>query len=350
MNLVYGTSLGVARINCVRKLISMKAKEFKTWEPDNVQISDLDFDGVPVRYYKPDTSASENSPAIVFIHGGGWTLGSVDMYDETCFWLTTNSSLPVISIEYRLAPEHVFPAAFEDSLAATLHFMKHAGQFGVDPDRIVIMGDSAGGNLAAAVTLQLRDLNMASPPKLQILIYPAVQAFNFMLPSSMSENQVFLLSDQVAQFWLLYAKGDDKYKDVLLQNKHTTSAARLEFGSLVDANNLPREFVPADYHDESGDGDANEIWSELQEVFVDPRFAPGLARDLSNLPKTYILTVANDPIRDDGVLYAQRLTQAGNDVTHEHFSNGFHAVLSTPQFVECIKSRQMIIDFLTENV
>ena len=148
--------------------------------PDVAEVRELQADGpggdIPIRLYRPaGSSAAERLPVLVYFHGGGWTIGNLDSHDSTCRWLANRAGVAVASVDYRLGPEHVFPAAVDDCWAATQWVAANAAELGVDADRLVVGGDSAGGNLAAVVALLARD---AGGPaiRLQVLVYPAVDA------------------------------------------------------------------------------------------------------------------------------------------------------------------------------
>ncbi|KAJ7412415.1 hypothetical protein WISP_97148 [Willisornis vidua] len=118
-------------------------------------IQDLQFNEVPVRVYQPKATSDGRRRGILFFHGGGWVFGSLDTYEKVCRYLSRESDSVVVSVQYRLAPEHKYPAAYEDCLNATQHFLQHLELYGVDPARVTVCGDSAGGNLAAAVSQTL---------------------------------------------------------------------------------------------------------------------------------------------------------------------------------------------------
>ena len=160
---------------------------------------------IPVRIYRPDADGPLG--VLVFFHGGGWVICDLDTHDTTCRTLANRVGCVVVSVDYRLAPEHKFPAAPEDCYAATMWAVEHAAELGGDPDRVAIGGDSAGGNLAAVVALMARD---RGEPTLvfQLLIYP-VTVRDFDLPSMVENAQGYLLGrDDMRWFWSHYLADD----------------------------------------------------------------------------------------------------------------------------------------------
>jgi acetyl esterase len=224
---------------------------------------------IPARVYTPVKLRNANglAPCLVFFHGGGWVIGNLDSHDVACRKLADEGQLIVISIDYRLAPEHKFPAAVNDVVAATKWIAGNAKQLGIDASRLVIGGDSAGGNLAAVVAISARD---GSGPAIagQVLIYPAVD-FAMKHPShSEPETSILLTHSAIKWFTGLYLNG------------------------------------PADGDD----------W----------RASPARAATLAGLPPAYVLTAGADPLRDEGDEYAKRLKEAGVAVTYRHFPGQFH--------------------------
>jgi acetyl esterase len=200
----------------------------------------------------------------VFLHGGGFVIGNLDSHDVVCRKLAHEGELIVISVDYRLAPEHQFPAAPEDAIAATKWVAANAKQLGVDAARIIVGGDSAGGNLAAVTAIALRD----SGPKLagQLLIYPCTD-FRMNHPSHSEPETSILLTHSVIKWFI------DHYM---------------------------------------GDADRNG-W----------RASPARAK-LEGLPPAYVLVAGADPLRDEGNEYAERLKAAGVPVTYRFFPGQFH--------------------------
>jgi acetyl esterase len=224
---------------------------------------------IPARIYVPKDPRRHDglSPALVFFHGGGWVIGDLDSHDVVCRQLAVEAALIVISVDYRLAPEHKFPAAADDAIAATKWIAANARELGVDAARLSIGGDSAGGNLAAVVALAARDGNGPAIAG-QVLIYPAVDFA--MTHGSHSEPETSVLLTHSVIRW---------FRDHYL----------------------------------NGAADVDD-W----------RASPARAQNLGGLPPTYVLTAGADPLRDEGDEYAERLRQAGVPVATKHYPGQFH--------------------------
>lgn len=218
---------------------------------------------------------SARRPLVIFFHGGGWSMGDLDCYDGLLRALAPPSGAIIVSVEYRLAPEHKFPAGLEDALAAVRWAARHADTLGGDPARIAIMGDSAGGNLATAAAQRL-GAEGTLPLAAQFLVYPVL--------------------------------------DVSAPHESYPSRIRYGDGDYL----LSRESI-----------DTTVVWY-LDGVGDpgDPRVSPLVAEDLGNLPPTVIVTAGHDPLRDEGRLYAARLRAAGVPVEFRCFESTIHAFLS----------------------
>lgn len=240
-----------------------------------VRAEDRTVDGVPVRIYWP-ADAEPTAPVVLFFHGGGWVVGDLDTYDGTARLHAAGTGAVVVSVDYRLAPEHPFPAAVDDVWAVTQWVAAHAGEIGGDPNRLAVAGDSAGGNLAAVVAQLARDAGI--PLRAQLLWYPAT-TWDTTLPSFTENADAPVLGrDAVGGFSLLYATG-------------------------VDLRNPPAALVPA------------------------------RAESLAGLAPAYIAVAGHDPLRDDGIRYGEMLTAAGvsvevhNAETLVHGYLGYHGVV-----------------------
>jgi acetyl esterase len=233
---------------------------------------------IPARVYTPVKLRNTGglAPCLVFFHGGGWVIGDLDSHDVVCRKLAHEAELIVISVDYRLAPEHRFPAAVDDAVAATRWIAANAEQLGVDATRLMVGGDSAGGNLAAVVSLAARDGN---GPKIvaQVLIYPATD-FSMKHPSHAEPETSILLTHSVIRWF----------------SNHYLNGADI----------------------------------------TDWRASPARAATLAGLPPAYVLTAGADPLRDEGDEYAERLKQAGVAVTYRHFPGQFHGFFTMGKLLQ----------------
>jgi len=234
---------------------------------------------IPARIYTPKVLRQSGglAPCLVFFHGGGWVIGDLDTHDVACRKLADEGQLIVISVDYRRAPEHKFPSAVDDAIAATAWVASCAKELGVDASRLLVGGDSAGGNLAAVVAIAARDCNGPAIAG-QVLIYPATD-FAMTHPSHSEVETSVLLTHSVVKWFC---------------NHYLNSAA--------------------DVHD----------W----------RASPARASTLIGLPPAYMLTAGADPLRDEGDEYAKRLMQADVAVTHRIFPGQFHGFFTMGKLLQ----------------
>ncbi|XP_078267087.1 neutral cholesterol ester hydrolase 1-like [Rhinoraja longicauda] len=302
-----------------------------------VKVTDTTFDGVQVRVFEPKRKPSGDlRRSVIYIHGGGWALGSARMrsYDHLCRKMTNVMNAVIVSLEYRLVPEAHFPEQFNDVYSATRYFLQPEilSQYSVDPNRIAVSGDSAGGNLAAAICQQLVvDRSVTTQLKLQALIYPVLQAFDFNTPSYQQNTATPILYKQVmARFWLEYLNGDPRFVQAMLVNNHTASD-QSQLTAIRDRLNwttlLPQSFRK-NFKPVVQIMGSPQVIKELP-ALLDPRAAPLIAdkKILQLLPRAYILTCELDILRDDGIMYAKRLEDAGVEVTLDHYEDGFHGAM-----------------------
>ncbi|CAH1266829.1 NCEH1 [Branchiostoma lanceolatum] len=292
-------------------------------------VTDTSFDGVKVRLYQPQGQDQGGDRAgLVFMHGGGWILLSVDIYDNVTRHIAKATGAVVVSVDYRLAPEHTFPIPFKDCLNATKYFLHHPGEYGVDPARVGVAGDAAGGNLAAAVALKLaqESSNNVCPLKLQALIYPALQALDFQTASYRTRETPWLDAFTPASHFNLYLNGNDSWAEKFVSHSHISDQVKTSrFAAYVDRHlvypSLP-QMTPRD--------DAViDLPEEIKDI-LNPYFCPLMAGDsqLAGCPNTCILVCEFDVLRDDGIMYAKRLGKVGVGVKLEHFEKGFHGILN----------------------
>ncbi|XP_038051234.1 neutral cholesterol ester hydrolase 1-like [Patiria miniata] len=307
----------------------------------NVTTADAVFDGVRVRIFdddRPSVGATPGEtklrPAVIFFHGGGFMMMNLDAYHGHTAHIARNFQVMLISVEYRLAPKHRFPAAIDDCTAATVWFLEHAHDFNVDPTRVAVMGDSAGGNLAAAVAQRLTfDPKYKSLPKvkLQILIYPMLQAFDFQTPSYQQNGDytsVIMNRKYTVMAADNYMNGNSSLDSKMSKNLHTSADAKTSplAQKCLSHDLIPDEFKQTGYEAPSTNLGDESIYNEIKEVLLDPDFAPLMREDLRGLPEAYILTAEYDVLRDDGIMYAKRLEMAGVPVAWKHYRRGFHGM------------------------
>ena len=195
---------------------------------------------------------------------------------------------------------------------------------------LFISGDSAGGNLAAAVALRLTVETGLPSIKSQVLIYPALQAFDFRMPSMLARNlNGFLTQELMVKYWLLYYQGHSDNIESFLINNHTSRHLKTsEYGDAVDHSLLPEEFQKQlAEKPQKNFGDEN-LSDSFEPTLLNPYFCPLLAQKLDKLPPTFMITAEYDVLRDEGFMYAKRLAQAGVMVEHKHFENSFHGFIS----------------------
>lgn len=265
-----------------RRLYAASTDTFAVPTPDLRSVENRSVPGdtadVPVRIYTPDAEASDSGlPVLVFLHGGGWVFGDLDTHDAMCRAFAYEAGCLIVSVDYRLAPEHKFPAALDDSLTVLDWVAANAADIGGDAARIAIGGDSAGGNLAAAACQAARDKG-GPAIVFQLLIYPATD-FTADMTSPRSNAAGFGLSD-VAIEWM---------RNCYLNDPFDTT---------------------------------------------DPRASPAMAKNLSNLPPALIQTAEFDPLHDEGKAYADAMRGAGNTVIHINYPGMIHGFMRMGALVD----------------
>ncbi|XP_077059741.1 arylacetamide deacetylase-like 4 isoform X2 [Siphateles boraxobius] len=301
--------------------------------PHGLRIKDLTFGGVPARVYEPTAASGEKKRGLVYFHGGGWMFGCIDDYDEVCQYISLESDTTVVSVGYRLAPEHRYPAHLDDCEVVTRYFLSIAAtDFGVDPRRVAVGGDSAGGNLAAALCQRLsktQDGHLPSPCA-QVLIYPALQMADFHLPSYQQNHSVpILFRSRTVFFFLQYLNGITSVSQQILEGKHVPAERKRHYKKWLDPDNLPPQFRKGAISPPVIANHDADVYHIIKQG-LDPEISPLLAEDdvLHLNPPTFVLTCEFDVLRDDGILFQKRLKDVGVDVTWEHLSDGFHGIIS----------------------
>nr|MBU6203012.1 alpha/beta hydrolase [Acidobacteriota bacterium] len=238
------------------------------------EVRDFEAGGVKCRLYR--SSDSTSAPLLIYYHGGGWVIGDLDTHDDICRKLARDARCSVVAVDYRLAPEHPAPAALDDCIAATKWMFSNAATIGVDPARIAIGGDSAGGNLAALVSL-----HAGVKPVFQLLVYPATD-MRMDYPSHRENAQGYLLTaDSMTWFIGHYLQGDER-------KKH------------------------------------------------EPLYSPILSDDgtLKKSPPTLVITAEFDPLRDEGEAYAARLAAVGVPTSTVRFNGQIHAFFGMSELLD----------------
>lgn len=254
-----------------RRLYDESTADYAWPRPPLADVTDYVLPGpagsIAWRLYRPKSKSSVPQPVVFYFHGGGWIFGGLESHDHVCRALAHESGALVALITYRLAPENKFPAGLEDCLAATRWLRDHAEEYGMDPTRIAVAGDSAGGNFAAVVCLALRDAGEPGP-MFQYLIYPPID-----LTCSLESH------DRYAEGYLLT-------RDVVAHYYGTYLT------SMAEAKN--------------------------------PLVSPLLAKSVAGLPPALVQTAEFDPVSDEGAAYAARLRHAGILATHTRYYGTFH--------------------------
>jgi len=243
-------------------------------KPEVASVEDRKAGEIPVRIYK--VSDQSNQPVVVFFHGGGWVIGDLETHDSACRQLAIAAECTVIAVDYRLAPEHPFPASIDDCFEATRWVADNASSLGVDANRLTVAGDSAGGNLAACVCLKAKE---ASGPEIgfQLLIYPVTDARMNTDSYEANKDGYMLTKEGMEWFWDLYTGGDH-----------------------VD----------------------------------NPHASPMSASDLSGLPAACIITAEYDPLRDEGEAYGAALSAAGVTTNAVRFDGMIHGFFGMTDLLE----------------
>ena len=249
---------------------------------------------IPARVYDPAVAGAPPRPVVAYFHGGGWVQGDLETHHGLCARLAQRAGALVVAFDYRLAPEHPFPAAVDDCVAAYRWLRAHARELGGDPARVAVAGDSAGGNLSAVVS-QLAARAGEPVPTCQVLIYPAVD------------------------FGL-----------------DTASHLELEDGHIIPRERIlwyAQQYIPAE-------ADRDDL-----------RASPLRAKDLTGQPPTMIVTGGFDPLRDEGHAYGERLREAGVPVTYREYPGQIHAFVSlTKAIPQGLTATWEIADYLKEGL
>nr|XP_028576927.1 arylacetamide deacetylase-like 3 [Podarcis muralis] len=293
-------------------------------------IKDLVFDEVPVRVYWPKTSPAGNRRGIIYLHGGAGLFGSIRASERVCRSFAHLSDSVVVSVRFRLAPEHPYPVPFLDCCTAAIHFLKNAKEYRVDPSCIAIVGESSGGTFAAAVCQELVTRENLPSLRGQVLIYPFLQTGDFYLPSY-QQNQAVppLFRKRAVHFGLRHLTGKEIDVDGVIKGAHVPYDLREKYRKWINVDYIPEEFKARGYVPKAPAPFSEELYEQVKRA-GEAIYAPLLAEDniIRQLPKTFILTCEYDVLRDDGLLYKKRLEDNGVPVTHHNLPDASHATMS----------------------
>ena len=267
---IYEIDVATAREGVRQMIRALDSREVPIGRVEAIRVAGAEGQ-LPARVYTPIAAGANGVPVLIFFHGGGWVLGDLDTYDTLCRGLAAAAGCKVVSVDYRLAPEHPFPAAIEDAYAAVKWVEANAPAIGVDANKIAIGGDSAGGNISAVVCQMARQKN-GPAIDFQLLLYPATQ---------------------------LRAKTESRQK-------------------FIDDPVLDLDTMRWFEHHYLGDEPSE----------TDPRVSPLIAPSLAGLPPAYVLTAGLDPMRDEGRMYAERLSAEGVPTQYVCYEDMIHGFLT----------------------
>uniref|UniRef100_A0A8C5K6R5 Arylacetamide deacetylase-like 4 n=1 Tax=Jaculus jaculus TaxID=51337 RepID=A0A8C5K6R5_JACJA len=294
-----------------------------------VSVKDLHFGTIPVRLFQPKAASCSPRRGIVFYHGGGAVFGSLDCYHNLCSFLARETDSVVLSVGYRKLPDHHYPVIPQDCLNASIHFLEALQTYGVDPCRVVACGDSIGAGAGALVVQALLDRQDLPQFCAQVLIYPILQGVNYQLPSyQQNPNAPFLSRDFLMNCACKYLAIDLSWKDAMLKGACIHPDAWKKYGKWLSSDNIPQRFRSQGLKSEIL-GPFNEAaYLETRHVF-EAKISPLLADDkvIAQLPKTFLLSLDRDVLRDDTLLYKKRLEDQGVPVTWCHMEDGFHGCI-----------------------
>jgi acetyl esterase/lipase len=306
-----GTRIGIARTTFAwLDWIDHGQGEWKK----GINITDLTIAGVPVTIFRPDVTTTSTPPGLIHFHGGGFAFGSrkYKSYMITCIMLANGTKSVVIAVDYRLAPENTFPVPFKDAFDVVSAVMTEPTKFGVDGNKIAVIGDSSGGLLSAAISLEFAKLVRPRKIAAQVLIYPWLQTIDMVcLPSYKAYREGFALSDKSMAFYASVATvgSQDMVPEYLAGNvsryfmqtpywKYLAEISNCEIPTEKSKFNLPSNFV---------------------EKVTDPRLSPLLAADLSGSPPTFVAIAEYDVLASEGTLFAKRIKEAGVPVVEKRY-------------------------------
>ncbi|XP_036034529.1 arylacetamide deacetylase-like 4 [Onychomys torridus] len=290
-----------------------------------VFVKDLRFGTIPVRLFQPKAASSKPRRGIIFFHGGGAVLGSLDTYHNLCTFLARETDSVLLSVGYRKLPYYHHPSSLLDCLNASIHFLKSLKAYGVDPSRVVLCGDSIGGGAAGIITQTLVGRTDLPKIRAQILIYPILQSLYFQTPSKLQNANIpFLTKDFMMNCLCRYLAIDPSWKDAMLTGACMPPSAWKKYEKWLSTDNIPKMFR-SKYQQPESPAPFNEAAYLETKHTMNTDISPLIADDkiIAQVPEAFVVTLQWDFIRDDGLLYKKRLEDQGVPVTWYHV-DGFH--------------------------
>lgn len=336
----------------------------------SVFVSDTIAGAVPIRIYYPNGITRGPEPVMFFFHGGGYCTGSVNGWDSISRTISKESGIVVISVDYRLAPEFAYPLPIKDCFSAIFHVLDHMKDFNlnIDTTKIIFAGDSAGANIATIISTQFIQHGKYTP-RAQVLVYPPTQYYSFLLPSSIQYSNLELTSRAKLSLMHMGLTHVNKFQeDFLIKNYHTLllkdPLLKEKFESYLSVDLIPEEFKKERFYYNNYANLNDFVYPVDSEEYdlekLDPQFvqlvrnlfetnvSPGLLDDamLENQPETLIMICEHDTRKDEGLIYAERLRRAGNEVDIKYYENGYHGILLAQGTVIGQRMRRDINEFV----
>ncbi|CAD5234462.1 unnamed protein product [Bursaphelenchus xylophilus] len=308
--------------------------------------------GVNCRVYIPEKSKRTSDSLLIFIHGGGWCIMKPRYYDGPLLSLIRRTGTPIVSIDYDLSPEKQFPHAILqcEGVIKELYEKKFA-DYKVNKEKMVLMGDSAGGNLTAVTCQRLKRQGKGHYIKSQILVYPVIHMFDFLSPSYQLyyyryKGTALLNPYSLARWYLMYVGIEPSMKNIKLmiknQHLHKEVVEHLENTGLVHHHRLPLAWTDKSTYQkpiQTSNSDP-QLAEKFRQILTNPDICPIIEKDLANLPPALIMTAGIDVLRDEGVHYAARLKENGVRTRWNHYESAFHGVMNMPKS----KQRKQMLD------
>ncbi|XP_028716892.1 arylacetamide deacetylase-like 4 [Peromyscus leucopus] len=325
LTITWGTILEKMNICSMPSFFCFMQDTFVSKKSLGVFVKDLRFGTIPVRLFQPKAASSKPRRGIIFYHGGGAVLGSLDGYHNLCTFLARETDSVLLSVGYRKLPYYHHPASLLDCMNASIHFLKSPEAYGVDPSQVVLCGDSIGG--AAAVIISQTLVGRADLPKIraQILIYPVLQTLYFQSPSKLQNANVpFLTKDFMMNCLCKYLAIDPSWKDAMLTGACMPPSVWKKYEKWLGPDNIPKMFR-SKYQQPESPAPFNEAAYLETKHTLNTDISPLIADDkiIAQVPEAFIVTLQWDFIRDDALLYKKRLEDQGVPVTWYHV-DGFH--------------------------